>query len=512
VLPTTLLLLTTYALTGATPATSDAARIKRVERGIEPLVVDDAKHPLQLDVDALMKVYRVPGISIAVIDGYRIVWAKAYGVVGADDPTPLDTHTLFQAASISKPVTATAMLRMVEDGKLSLDQDVNTYLKTWHVPENEFTKNEKVTLRRLASHTAGTTVHGFPGYAVGAPVPSIVQILDGTTPANTPAVRVDFTPGSQFRYSGGGTTIEQLVMTDVSGKTFPELMRTSVLDKIGMADSTYEQPLAAQNAAHAAHATYADGKPVRGRWHVYPEMGPAGLWTTPTDLAKFAIETALAAKGKSAKVLSSKATRERLTAQPGTDGGSGLGFFVSSDAPGQFGHEGANEGFQSLLTMNTNTGKGVVIMANSDAGTLFAKDLANSVAREYVWSVVPEPHRPLARRLVLIDELTSVDAALKAYGAAKADPVQAKEIEPALLIQVAFAVQWAGHRKDALTLLERNTSEHPKSAEARVFLGQALASDHESEKARRAFEAALEIDPNNSDAAAGIDELKKRTP
>jgi len=186
-------------------------------------------------------------------------------------------------------------------------------LKTWKVPENEFTKEQKVTLRRLLSHTAGLTVHGFPGYDVDAPLPTVGQILNGEKPANTDPIRVDFVPGTKFRYSGGGVTIEQLLMMDVTGKEFPALMHETVLDKIGMTASSYEQPLPPARAALTADGTYQDGKPVHGRWHIYPEMAAAGLWTTPTDLAKFAIEIAKSWNGKSNRVLSQKTVEEMLS-------------------------------------------------------------------------------------------------------------------------------------------------------------------------------------------------------
>ena len=217
------------------------ARQERVENGIEPVELGKGQAPLKVSLTELMKTFHVPALSVAVIDGYKIAWVKAYGTTELGGSGPVTPRTLFQAGSISKPVAATGMLAMVQQGKLSLDEDVNLKLKTWKVPENEFTKEQKVTLRQLASHTAGLTVHGFPGYDVDEKVPSLVQILNGEKPtANTPAIRVDFVPGTKWRYSGGGITIEQLLMTDVSGKPFPALMKELVLDKAGMMDSTYE--------------------------------------------------------------------------------------------------------------------------------------------------------------------------------------------------------------------------------------------------------------------------------
>src|ERR1022692_2708404 len=343
----------------------DTARIQRVENGIPPIPLIGAEPPLQLNLEKLMQLYKVPGLSVAVIE-----------------PPP------FQAGSISKPVAATATLFLVEHGKLSLDKNVNQKLKSWQVPDNEFTKDQKVTLRRILSHSAGLTVHGFPGYDVGSPIPTLVQIFNGEPPANTAPIRVDFVPGTKFRYSGGGVTIEQQLVVDVTGKPFPQFMRETVLDKIGMADSTYEQPLPPARAAAAASATHADGMLVPGKCHIYPEMAAAGLWTTATDLARFGIEIALSKQGKANRVLSEATTREML--QPQIEQ-VGLGFFLASHKnPEEFGHNGADEGFQAVLIMFADSGKGVAIMANSDNGINVANYLTQSVAKEYGWNYTPE--------------------------------------------------------------------------------------------------------------------------
>jgi CubicO group peptidase (beta-lactamase class C family) len=265
----------------STKPAQPSVRLQRVEHTVVELPGSPGESPLQLSLAELMKTFNVPGLSIAVIENYKIVDAKGYGVIAPGSSTPVTTKTLFQAGSISKPVAATGALFLVGQGKLSLDEDVNKKLTTWKVPENEFTQTEKVTLRRLMSHTAGLTVHGFPGYDVDAVVPSVVQVLNGEKPANTDPIRVDIVPGTKSRYSGGGVTIEQLLMMDVTGKQFPALMRELVLDKIGMTDSSYEQPLPSARAAMTAGGAYADGKPVHGKWHIYPEMAAAGLWTTP---------------------------------------------------------------------------------------------------------------------------------------------------------------------------------------------------------------------------------------
>ena len=256
------------------------------------------------DLDAFMKAQmtqrEVNGLSLAIIQDGKID-ARAYGVTSRGG-APVTTATLFQAGSISKPVAAMGALRLVEQGALSLREDVNAKLKSWKVPENEFTRTEKVSLRALLGHAAGLTVHGFPGYDVTERMPSTVEVLDGK--GNTEAVRVNAVPWSLTRYSGGGYTVMQLLVEDVTGKPFHEYMREAVLAPLGMTSSTYQQPVPADRAALAASGHYADRSAVSGKWHVYPEMAAAGLWTTATDLAKFAMETQQSLLGKSNKVLS----------------------------------------------------------------------------------------------------------------------------------------------------------------------------------------------------------------
>ncbi len=181
-----------------------------------------------------MQKRRIPGLSLAIIQDGKIVKATGYGMTEKGGDAPVTTSTLFQAGSISKSVAGLGALRLVEQGKLTLDEDVNTRLVTWKVPENAFTKEKKVTLRGLLSHTAGLTVHGFPGYATDEPVPTIVQVLDGAKPANTRPIRVDVPPGSKWRYSGGGYTVMQQMIIDVTGKPFPPFMQESVLGPLGM--------------------------------------------------------------------------------------------------------------------------------------------------------------------------------------------------------------------------------------------------------------------------------------
>jgi CubicO group peptidase (beta-lactamase class C family) len=383
------LLLVVYILPlNALSQTTTEAQIKRVEQGLLPVVL--IKGDPSWSIAERMKFHKVPGLSIALIKDFKIEWARAYGLKDLETNEPVTTETLFQAGSISKSVNAMVAMKKVEQGKISLDEDINSKLTSWKLPENEFTAKKKVTLRNLLSHTAGTTVHGFPGYAITEKVPTLQQILDGTAPANTAAVRVDFEPGSRFRYSGGGTTISQLAIMDIEKKPYPEIAKEAVLAPLGMSNSTYSQPLPADWRKKAATGYRSNGSEVVGKIHLYPEMAAAGLWTTPTDLAKFAIELQLSLAGKSNKVLTKQSVEAMTTAHLDDVG---LGFFIQRHGKTlYFGHGGADEGFRAELVVSRDKGYGVVVMVNSDTGQIL-REVIRSVAREYGWDeFLPEPY------------------------------------------------------------------------------------------------------------------------
>src|SRR5579859_1177921 len=481
------------------------SRQERIENGIQPVELGNGQEPAKLSLAELMKLYKDPGLTVAVIDGYKIAWTKAYGTTELGGNAPVTTKTLFQAGSISKPVAAMGMLALVEQGKLSLDEDVNVKLKSWKVPENEFTKEQKVTLRRLASHTAGLTVHGFPGYDVDEKVPTVPQVLDGVKPpANTAPVRVDFVPGTKWRYSGGGVTIEQLVMTDVTGKAFPALMKQLVLEKEGMTDSTYEQPLPAAWQSRTAIGTYRDGKSVHGKWHVYPEMAAAGLWTTPTDLAKFVIEIALSEQGKSNKVLTQKSVKEMLTHPPSAPD-FGIGFAVSADKQGEFGHDGADEGFQAQLIMNGDTGQGVAIMANSDYGILVANEYVRSLAKEYGWKN-PIDARGTGGELMLLSKLKGAEATLARYE--EIVKASGKKPDEGMLNMMGYLMLNDGKVDLAIKLFQRNVDEYPESSNVYDSLGEAYAAAGKKDLAIANYEKSLQLDPKNNNAVERLKKLK----
>jgi CubicO group peptidase (beta-lactamase class C family) len=320
---------------------------------------------------------------MAVIDGGELAWAKGYGTLECGGAGPVTPETRFQAASISKPATALAVLRLVQEGRLDLDEEVNRYLRSWQVPPNGAWQ-PRLTLRHLLSHTGGVTVHGFPGYRPDEPIPSLRQVLDGAPPANTAPIRVDTLPGVEFRYAGGGTTIVQQLLVDVLGRPFPDLMQDLVLGPLGMAHSAFAQPPPASLTPVAATGHRGDGVPLRGKWHVYPELAAAGLWTTPTDLCRLALAVQRSVVGADRAFLRPDLARAMLARQFGSD--LGLGFFLEGDGPSlRFAHGGGNEGFRCYLVAYADRPHGAAVMTNSDGGWALNAEILEAIAAAYDW-------------------------------------------------------------------------------------------------------------------------------
>ena len=367
------------------------------------LLAVGASPKLDVDVEAVMRAYGIPGMSVAVIDNYEIVWTKGYGVTRKGGTAPVTPQTLFLAGSISKPVTAVAALAFAEQGRLALERDVNAELRSWHIPPSDYLRNASVTLGELLDHTGGFTGGDFfPGYARGEPVPSLLQILDGTPPATNSPMRVGYVPGTKWQYSGDGYTVVQQMMIDAANRPFPQIMRDTVFEPLGMTRSTFEQPLPALLEASAACGTLMNGNPVADCWHVQPEMAAGGLWTTPEDLAKLAIEIARAARGRSHRVLSQRMALAMISphwsdgvidilGSPQSPDRMGYGFFVGDGH--RFGHIGGNVGYQATMVMFGDTGKGAVIITNDDVGLQAGNVVLDSIARFYDWhySAPPPP-------------------------------------------------------------------------------------------------------------------------
>jgi CubicO group peptidase (beta-lactamase class C family) len=363
------------------------ALIARVEAPRTP----GAEGPEGLTLAEVMARANVPGVSVAVVRDFQIHWAKGYGVADVATRRPVDVDTRFQAASISKPLTAMAALRLAQDGRLSLDGDVNALLESWKVPQGEHNRAQPVTPRSLFSHTSGADDgFGFPGYDPSLPRPTLVQILNGEKPSNVGVVTFARPPYQAYKYSGGGVTLMQLALTELTDQPFAALMQRLVLGPLGMTRSSYEQPMPAAVEASAAHMHDGNGAAMSAPWHVYPEQAAAGLWTTASDLARFVIEVQKGVRGPSGAVLSQASAREMVT--PVGVGPYSVGLSIQKRGEGwYFEHTGSNRGFRALLVGHVRKGYGLVVMTNANNGSQVSNEILQRVVAAYRWDVLDTP-------------------------------------------------------------------------------------------------------------------------
>jgi CubicO group peptidase (beta-lactamase class C family) len=371
-------------------------RIKQVENSLGDWV--RTQNDTTWNLEERMKHHNIMGVSIAVVHDSKLEWARGYGWADVSEKRPVTDKTLFQAASISKSLNGVGVMKLVQDGKIDLNTDINQYLTSWKFPYDTVSKNKPITVAALLSHTAGLTIHGFPGYARGDSLPTVPQILDGQKPANTEAVRSFTEPGANVVYSGGGITISQLIVMDVTEEPYDEFMQKNVLGPMGMTGSFFTQPPARSDSSLLATGYKVDGTPVKGKYHVYPEQAAAGLWTNPADLCKYIVETVLSYNGKSDRVLRPEFTKLRLTPVL-QDAAAGV-FVERKDSSISFSHGGANEGFTCYYVGDVISGDGMVIMTNSDNGSL-SSEVANSVATVYGWK---DYYQPVNKTVIDVDE------------------------------------------------------------------------------------------------------------
>jgi len=412
-------------------------RLSRIENGLEPDLQIEGDTIPNYNIEERLKELNIPGVSIAVLNSGEIEWAKGYGMASIEENRKVTPETKFLAGSISKPVSALLAHKLVEEGKLDLDTNINEYLVSWKLPDNEFTETEKVTTRRILNHTAGLTVWGFPGYDKGDTIPSVQEVLDGK--GNTDAVRVYKEPGESWMYSGGGYTILQLMMTEITGRDFPELMRTEVLNPLGMTDSTFENPLPEQYHAIAATGYRGNGEEVEGQWPIYPEMAAAGLWTTPSELILWAKEIQNIDQNNVDGLLKKETVKEMLVQGMGDFG---LGPQVSEYT---YGHGGADEGFRANMVVWKDSPVAVVMMVNSDNGSIM-QEILLSITKEYDLPGI----EPQVRKVNEVSE-EKRQAAMGTYSIPRMGEVEIKLKDKGLMALASFS-------EDPLYLLPESDS------------------------------------------------------
>ena len=389
------LIITTAILLGLTQkgvgqttySTQIAVQIKQVENNLFSRVIINGKGDNILD---RMKLLKVKGLSIAVVKDYKIEWAKGYGFADENEKRMVTTTTLFEPGSISKSLNALGALKLVQENKMDLDKDINAYLKSWQFPYDSISKGKKITLANLLSHTSGIGVHGFLGYDRKSKIPSLIEILDGKAPSISPAIRSNIEPNLEYRYSGGGITISQLMIEDISKQPYYLFMQQNVLSPLGMTNSFYNQPPNYNKRKLLATGYDNDGNEIKGKFHVYPTQAAAGLWTTPTDLAKYLIDIQLSLKGNSNKVLN-KSYAELHTNRFLQNADVTLGSFKQErNGESYFFHDAGNDGFRGLYFGSIEGGNGIIVTVNSDNGAIIY-ELLNSVANVYNWKGWDKP-------------------------------------------------------------------------------------------------------------------------
>lgn len=368
--------------------------VRRMMAQVEQPQRPDRKGLDSMTLEEVMQRLHVPGVSVAVIHGFKVHWAKGYGTADVETGSVVTADTLFQACSISKALTAMAFLRAVQEGNATLDADINRFLRTVTLPPNAFASQANpVTARSLLSHTSGTgDGFGFPGYNPDEARPSPAQVLIGSPPSNVGPVSFERAPFTGYKYSGGGLEIIQLALQDVERKPFDQIMRSAVLDPLGMTRSTFEQPLPPARDLESSRAHDGAGKSLGPKWHVYPEQAAAGLWTTPTELAYFVIEIQKAVQNdlNEGRVLPSALAREMIT--PTGMGPFGLCLEIQNKGQGwYFSHSGSNWGFRCEFIGHFRKGYGVVVMTNGDNGLPLIAEIEARVANAYGWDSLDKP-------------------------------------------------------------------------------------------------------------------------
>ncbi|MEZ0472734.1 serine hydrolase domain-containing protein [Luteimonas salinilitoris] len=334
----------------------------------------------------------IPGVSIAFVDNGEIAWRLVYGYARLADAERVTPETVFAGASLSKPVTAMAALKLVDQELLNLDEDVDSRLTDWKIPENEFVEEQKITLRRLIGHTAGIRNHLWSSYGVGDDIPTLEQMLAGRNPSVDPAVAVVSIPGERYKYSNPGYSIVQKLVQDAAGQDFQPAIEKLVFTPAGMSDSSFDQPIPARLMERSATGYSEELQPYP--YKLFPFEAAGGLWTTPSDLARF-MATIIDDHHTGRGVLISRQMAEEVFSR--SEARLGFAKKLGADDDLVFEHWGSNAGFTCYMVGSLKDRQGLVIMTNSDSGFGLMASIARSVAREYGWTVLePTVYRPVS--------------------------------------------------------------------------------------------------------------------
>jgi len=346
-------------------------------------IINSAKHYDGSTLFQRMEECRTNAISIALVENHEICEVYTHGTKRVGEPDKVTADTLFQAASISKPVFAVAVMRLAERGILDIDADISQYLMGYDIPTFD-NQNYVITLRQILSHNAGLNLHGFEGYQQGQKIPTIEQILDGARPANHTKLKLKKAPETGHQYSGGGYVLAQKIVNDVCKQDFCQLMNELILSPFDMKHSTFAQPLPANRLGEIAYGYNPHDLEIPGGYDIMPEQSAAGLWATPSDLARLGIGVMKALSNESPHM--KKETAIQMTTKAYEDSRHGVGFVAGECKKGpKFGHDGWNDGFVSSMAFCPADGTGFVVMVNSNIGGNVPFEVANAYMEMYGW-------------------------------------------------------------------------------------------------------------------------------
>lgn len=329
-----------------------------------------------------MSEYKIPALSLAVINEGKIEWADMYQNANFPEEQELDCASIFQAASLSKPVTFLAALRMHSAGEIDLDKNIQNYLKDFEMPQGKQTAENPITFRNIFSHTSGITSGGYEGYAKDLALPSDLDVLKGSEGVNSPAIQVITPPNETLAYSGGAYTVSELALQDIFNEEFPEIMKKWILEPAGMEHSDFTQPLPESKSNQVAKGYTQSGEVLDGGWRNYPEQAAAGLWSNAVDMSKFLIEIYNAYNGKSS-LFSQSDIKSMMSHERD---GRAYGFIVNRSGDDiAITHYGGNAGYRTGMTISLTNGNGLVYLMNSDNGGALGNELLLSTSQVYNW-------------------------------------------------------------------------------------------------------------------------------
>lgn len=458
-------------------------------------------------VPGLLKEFSVPGAAVAVIENGEVVLMKGYGRTDRTNGIRVNTGTLFNVGSLSKPVTAWGGMLLVQRGKVTLDEPVDRRLTRWHLPTSNF-DNDGVTIRRILSHTAGLSVSGYSGRGVNDPSTTLEESLSGTN-NGAGALKLIAKPGSTYRYSGGGYTLLQLLIEEVSGEHFDDYMQANVLRPLGMKTASYDQTLALAPDIAQGHDELGEAIPAQ----IFTESGAAGLYASIKDMTHFAMALIPEPGVVPGRGVLTPETLDLMTSPaPGTGGSTGLGYAVGGDffpdGKARVWHRGTNFGYQAFLAVGRDSGDGLIILTNGFNGEAVYDQIRT------IWmngkgtfrTRIPKPIIPSLAESLRIGGVAAME---KRYYELKKAPAGEYDFNARGLNTLGLNLLEKGRLQDAVRILELNAREYPQNWNVLDSLGEAYSDAHDVPKAIAAFERSLKLNPDNGNARDRLVGLRK---